>query len=793
MRGIIHLFFGFVWLAPVAAQDSLLMRKEVAEVDLLTGRQQLDKQPKSSLALGELMALEFTPQQVYIIHSDQILRQNIATITDVFRLIPGAVVSQSGSAVEGEKFLLHGLSGNSHVKIMINGVPIKPWAAVGMPIGSQLPIRQADRIEVLLGSASSLYGDEACAGVVNIVLEESERPVFTRTNLGFGRLGYNDLDLTFGGKLGRDRNIFKFTLYGRSTVQSDRNIFYNRKTHYNFTDYLLYPDLMPVLERNTNLFPPGAARDSIVPISGAPHESRQFGVMLVWRGVRFRYDLMNRRDYSSIGLNPMAASYRRAGDLIGERIETFSAQLGRTRKRRQSSLLLSLLRYSTAENAQKTHVFGAMGQSFYHYQKRDWPVGSHEQLFDKLFDAYYNGQRSVVSKGIDMRLNYRISFGFKNGLTWASGFVNDLNLALEYSDLLNVSDETPKLISRGSAIDVVYPFYPAYAVDLKGTHFHQFLLQKKNYTIMAGLAGHVVLRDNPFITKRFGALYKLNRHFSLDGNYSEGFTSVSPYYLGNTVVLTHDTNYQVSQSIDDIQRFKVQRSSHFDAGMRVKFGSLAGRIALFGLQLKRPIEGGYFEAGERRWNAGSTYVLYGYMSDAGARTQVHGIRSELMADSLLFQVKVNDKTYAYSWINHANLQLSKGRRKGIADAQGKRVELDYVPNYAPWNFKYATTLVGRKFDVSLVFQMQGQTKTHVALYRDRFPLLANRSNIATARRTIDISARVFLNKHFSAWLDLRNALNRHYDGIDAYATPDDLITNAQPGRTLRFGLQYNLD
>ena len=61
---------------------------------------------------------------------------------------------------------MRGLLGNSKTRILINGTPIRPFSQDGMDIGAQLPIRQADRIEIVLGPGASLYGSDAVAGVI---------------------------------------------------------------------------------------------------------------------------------------------------------------------------------------------------------------------------------------------------------------------------------------------------------------------------------------------------------------------------------------------------------------------------------------------------------------------------------------------------------------------------------------------------------------------------------------------------------------------------------------------------
>ncbi|MFN5238810.1 MAG: TonB-dependent receptor, partial [Bacteroidota bacterium] len=156
------------------------------------------------------------PFSVWVITAEEILQNGFVTLGDVLRAAPGIRVSQPGNALEGETFMVRGVSGNQYMKILINDVPIKAAVAPGMSIGAQLPVRQAKRIEVVYGPSGPTYGEEACAGVINIILKETERPVYTQADLSFGRFNYNSLDLMFGGKLGRDRNIFRYSIYGSS-------------------------------------------------------------------------------------------------------------------------------------------------------------------------------------------------------------------------------------------------------------------------------------------------------------------------------------------------------------------------------------------------------------------------------------------------------------------------------------------------------------------------------------------------------------------------------------------------
>ena len=218
MKNITLLLLLLPFAAAAQVDTSLMLRPERLRIgDILTR----DTRIEENMAISATRTLENiyeVPYTMWVITASDILLNGFVTLTDVLKAAPGIRVSQPGNALEGETFMMRGLSGNQYVKILINDIPVKPGGAPGMPIGAQLPIRQAERIEVYYGPNGTLYGNEACAGVVNIIVKETDRPIFTQADLGFGKYGYNSLDLTFGGRLGRDKNSFRFTIDGSSTV-----------------------------------------------------------------------------------------------------------------------------------------------------------------------------------------------------------------------------------------------------------------------------------------------------------------------------------------------------------------------------------------------------------------------------------------------------------------------------------------------------------------------------------------------------------------------------------------------
>ncbi|MFN8396812.1 MAG: TonB-dependent receptor plug domain-containing protein [Bacteroidia bacterium] len=144
---------------------------------------------KNNIVLGANRVAENSDEiavKTYIITREEILKNGWTTLIDILRTVPGFQISEPANALLGEAFMMRGMLGNIYTKILINGVPILPSAAPGQPLGANLPIKQAERIEIVLGPATTVYGNDALAGVINFVIAEVERPVEARASLAVG-------------------------------------------------------------------------------------------------------------------------------------------------------------------------------------------------------------------------------------------------------------------------------------------------------------------------------------------------------------------------------------------------------------------------------------------------------------------------------------------------------------------------------------------------------------------------------------------------------------------------------
>jgi vitamin B12 transporter len=140
-----------------------------------------------------------TPQKIELIDQRDIERSVAADITDVLKKNSGVDVVQysgvlSGIGIRGFRPETSGL--NKRSLLLIDGRPS------GVTNLSTLMLDSVERIEVLKGPASAIYGASAMGGVVNVITRRSRGPVTGGVRLGFGRYNTSDLAGHAGGSLG---------------------------------------------------------------------------------------------------------------------------------------------------------------------------------------------------------------------------------------------------------------------------------------------------------------------------------------------------------------------------------------------------------------------------------------------------------------------------------------------------------------------------------------------------------------------------------------------------------------
>ena len=140
---------------------------------------------------------------VTVITAKDIEKRQAITVVEMLRNVPGLDVVQSGGPGKGASIFIRG--GNSgHTLVMIDGVQVNS-PTLGSYDFSDLTTDNVDRIEVVRGAQSTLYGSDAMAGIINIITKKGKEVTKTDVSAEAGSFNTYRESASISGSNGKNR------------------------------------------------------------------------------------------------------------------------------------------------------------------------------------------------------------------------------------------------------------------------------------------------------------------------------------------------------------------------------------------------------------------------------------------------------------------------------------------------------------------------------------------------------------------------------------------------------------
>ena len=732
------------------------------------------------IAAGEL------PFSVYVITKEEIRQNGYETLVDALKMAPGIFTSQPGSAVEGETFLMRGLLGNSYTKILINDIPIKPSFVASMPLGAQLPIREAERIEIIYGAGASLYGADASAGVINIITKQSDKPVYMQADLAAGLGQYSSANVMFGGKWGRDKNILHYFAYGSNALYENRFIKRDFNTNFNTKSY-------PWLTLNKDFFKSqpnykeGALGEPTV--NNIPHLSRKIGVNLKFRRLSLSIESMTRRDHSSIGLNPVAVTYSNPLSYTGETVYRINLNLYKEKENKNRKWDFTFIRYRMDDNASIAFVQNRLAVELFNLSRVkanqidiNNPAIYQPGIYQNFYEKYLSGTRYMYAVSDEYRIenvrNYRLlktsSLTLGGNLKYATG-VPSTNF------LLRPPNDDASLVFINPTTDflndtLTFPVLPKYWNNFETNLFGQLFYSGKKFNIAVGfnyssfaeynskdLESVNDLNATSVFLPRIAGLIKITENINVRSSWGKAYRSPNVFYNANSYRISNLDSNAVARS--PFTRLEAETTTSWESGIRFLSGkSVDFDFTYFINETRNLINYG------RRVNQDDdlNYIVdLGYENASGSTIKYQGGQ---LSTNFSLGNKIEAR-YNFSWI------------KSTLNNQGFD-ENYFLPQYS-----------GKIHQWRVAFKPFKTT----ALILDYRKVKRNRidspnfeiGNIKFA--TIDLVGRYSFTDHFDVYFKITNLTNKQYSGIPATRTPDDLLSNSQYGGFTRLGMNYYIE
>ena len=186
---------------------------------MLLGSRVVFASDAGQMAIGELEPLVVTATRtaetadeslasVTVITRQDIERQQARSVQDLLRGVPGISIANNGGSGKNTSVFLRGTE-SDHVLVLIDGIKMGS-VTTGTTAFQHIPIDQVERIEIVRGPRSSLYGSEAIGGVIQIFTRRGGGALKPSFSMGAGN--YSTFDASFGISGGGERSWFNLTV-----------------------------------------------------------------------------------------------------------------------------------------------------------------------------------------------------------------------------------------------------------------------------------------------------------------------------------------------------------------------------------------------------------------------------------------------------------------------------------------------------------------------------------------------------------------------------------------------------
>lgn len=731
------------------------------------------------------------PVTVYVVTRDEILKNGYITLVDVLKSLPGMKTSQPHCGESGEGFTMRGLLGNYYSKILINNIPIQPSVLSGLPIGSNLPIRQAERIEFIYGPASSLYGADATVGVINIVTKNSDVKNYAEADIVTGTNGFNYMNFMVGGKAGQGKKILQYNFYGNQMEFRDMNIVHTKNNVYHPLHYLeQYSSTIAIgtdsanyfliapTELNDELLRSKNINDTLVKASLMPRHyigsisnpvinnlsqaGYALGATLNYSGFRFSYDLMYSKMHASVGRSPFLFRFDNPNNFIGNKIYRTTLGydkafvIGKKERVLHSATNLSYLRYRMDNSGSLgvTYVPDAPNQFIY--------AASDDISFEQIFN---------ISPLKNLNLTTGFSFQESGNLpqTNQMDIPFDVNLYKPFSTDTNYK----------------HPKYGTFGYNpikySSRSNFFQLDYTWRKFNFLLSYRKDTVSLYQKTTKPRYAIMYKLNDKISF--RVSEGFAYKTPsstmrYYAvqvpsqrnksKDLIAFLPNPSLQPEEFVAHELGVRYFPKNNIFTDFAIYYNVVKDMI----YSVTRPLDYTKFP------NADSIEDQYRfYINSSKAIAKLLGAQLSIKANNLIESIQLSPSLHV-NYLIYGEEILPDSAKTEIKTFRG-------VPKYmvnanlscSPKRNTYirVESIVAGSWTKQFVVNAEDY-KTNKAKVKGYFNL--------------DMVLGYNINKYLTAYTRITNLLNSEYGGIDGSGVDTNMPYNPQLKRNIRFGVTF---
>lgn len=210
-----------VWAAGTTVSNDTVVVTDTAEQQAATSRTVSTTSTKTTTPLSK------TPQSVSVVTSEDIEEKGVTSVADSLAYSSGVVTNYRGTSNRNDEVLVRGMSG--YVPQYLDGISFGSSSS-GASIAAQVDPWLLEKVELIHGPSSVLYGQSAPGGLLSLT---SKRPTATplhEIEVGYGTDNQRMAAFDFGGQLDKNGKVL-FRLTGVTRARDGQEKYVEEKRY----------------------------------------------------------------------------------------------------------------------------------------------------------------------------------------------------------------------------------------------------------------------------------------------------------------------------------------------------------------------------------------------------------------------------------------------------------------------------------------------------------------------------------------------------------------------------------
>lgn len=166
---------------------------------LVVSKKIKEKKSEVYTASKSLVSATNVTDNVSIITSEELSLKGITTVVDALNTISGISFTSNGGLGKSAGVSIQGMS-NKYTLLMVDGVRYNDPSNTSGADFSHLLVGDIDRIEVIKGAQSGVWGADAAAGVINIITKNAQNGTHGMAGMEVGSYGHKSVNTSLSHK-----------------------------------------------------------------------------------------------------------------------------------------------------------------------------------------------------------------------------------------------------------------------------------------------------------------------------------------------------------------------------------------------------------------------------------------------------------------------------------------------------------------------------------------------------------------------------------------------------------------